>query len=529
MTLSGLDGAKFDVVVVGAGAVGCSSAQHLACEGYSVLLVDQGDFASGSTSWSSRVIQCGLTFLAQGDPSGELAKSATWDALTHPRRLIRGIADARKAMHCRTQFVRESKLRTRPYDTYFPIFEGNPYKPWEVGIAISLLSKFGSRDVPLAEERLEGAAARDMPFFPFMAEEMQDKLRTVFKFVEYNFDGPERLSVDAALYAEEAGATIRNYARVVGLTAPKNRDDNWAVELQDALDATAGATVQARFLVNSAGVWANKINQMANPNIPDVTQGFKGTSILVRLPDELRDKSLECISPAGQAAYILPMHEYHYLGPYLTPATGDANDARVEGEIVDTLLAEANEMFPRFKLTRKDIRATWCGVTMRSADPKVGSTLRAGAITDLKDYGLERGVSVTEMQVMVHRHAGAKVRDIVTQNFKPGGKSSRIRFEPRTEVKTMGYPVPDREFSTEELQSIVQREHVVTLSDLLLRRVRWGWPAVVPVAEAEKIAKSLGWPDERVRAELAQYRRFIEERYLKEVDDPNPILGDRCT
>ena len=62
--LNDLSGRRFDVAVVGAGINGCAAAQELAGGGYSVLLVDKGDFGAGSTSRSTRLLHCGLRFLA---------------------------------------------------------------------------------------------------------------------------------------------------------------------------------------------------------------------------------------------------------------------------------------------------------------------------------------------------------------------------------------------------------------------------------------------------------------------------------
>ena len=66
ISLDDLSGRRFDVAVIGAGINGCAAAQELAGGGYSVLLVDKGDFGAGSTSRSTRLLHCGLRFLAPG-------------------------------------------------------------------------------------------------------------------------------------------------------------------------------------------------------------------------------------------------------------------------------------------------------------------------------------------------------------------------------------------------------------------------------------------------------------------------------
>ena len=64
-SLSSLDGSEFDVIVIGAGVNGSSAAQHLTADGYRVILVDKGDFGSGSSSRSTRMLHCGLRYLAR--------------------------------------------------------------------------------------------------------------------------------------------------------------------------------------------------------------------------------------------------------------------------------------------------------------------------------------------------------------------------------------------------------------------------------------------------------------------------------
>jgi glycine/D-amino acid oxidase-like deaminating enzyme len=75
-SVTSLNGLHVDVAIVGAGINGASAAQHLSAAGYSVLVVDQGDFADGATSRSSRLLHCGLRDLATG--------SNIWTTLLQP-------------------------------------------------------------------------------------------------------------------------------------------------------------------------------------------------------------------------------------------------------------------------------------------------------------------------------------------------------------------------------------------------------------------------------------------------------------
>src|SRR5947209_7521896 len=120
--LSKLDGENFDVAIIGAGVNGASAAQHLSAAGYSVLLVDKGDFASGSSSRSSGLLHCGLRYLAPG--------SSIWEFVRHPGRLAAALRMAKQAMESRAQLVTTAPERVRPMKFFFPIYKDGPYATW---------------------------------------------------------------------------------------------------------------------------------------------------------------------------------------------------------------------------------------------------------------------------------------------------------------------------------------------------------------------------------------------------------------
>ena len=125
--LNELDGEKYDAVIIGAGVNGASAAQHLSAAGYSVLLIDKGDFASGSSSRSSRLLHCGLRYLAPG--------ASMWDFARHPGMLATALRMAKQAMESRAQLVTTAPERVRPMKFHFPIYRDGPYAKWQIGLA----------------------------------------------------------------------------------------------------------------------------------------------------------------------------------------------------------------------------------------------------------------------------------------------------------------------------------------------------------------------------------------------------------
>src|SRR5918993_3103194 len=153
--LSALDGRSFDVAIIGAGVNGASAAQHLAGAGYSVLLVDKGDYGSGTSSRSSRLLHCGLRYLAPG--------CSIWDFALHPSRLRTALSMARQAMLDRRQFVQTAPERTRALNFHFPVWRGGVYQAWQVDLAMRILAALAPSDVPLGQRRLSPDEARRTP------------------------------------------------------------------------------------------------------------------------------------------------------------------------------------------------------------------------------------------------------------------------------------------------------------------------------------------------------------------------------
>src|SRR3954469_1904890 len=109
--ISELDGQCFDVVIVGGGINGASTAQHLAAAGYRTLLVDKGDFGSGASARSRPLLHCGLRYLGP--------RRSLFDFWRHPSRLVTALRMARMAMQARDEFVRTSPARTASMMLHF--------------------------------------------------------------------------------------------------------------------------------------------------------------------------------------------------------------------------------------------------------------------------------------------------------------------------------------------------------------------------------------------------------------------------
>ncbi len=505
-----IDGNSFDVVVIGAGAAGASASQNLAAKGYKVLLVDKGDFGSGTSSRSSRLLYCGLAHLSPDHP--------IWQFILKPGDLMRRIHMARLAMKCRTQLVQTMPERLISHTFFFPVHKESDYPGWKVDLGFRALELIGFSKVSLNYRRMSASkAARKYGMAKHLAE--NSSLDSVGVYTEYQYNWAERICVDTVLDAEQLGATICNYTKVSRLESQP--DGSWLVSLEDELGSGKTAQVKGRMLVNTAGPWVDLVIAKAGkPARKKHLIGIKGVNLVVKLPPECEGQGLETISSIGQPYYCMPWGKYHFFGPTDTVFEGDPDDARVLPEEIEYILKEANFLFPTFKLTEKDIVYSWCGVRPRTAATGEKDIVKLLSIHELEAEGLPNAIALTGMPIMNHRYAGEKIADRIGQTLKPTRPTGKLSHAAKLFPEDLSSPPLDVEYpkvSIANLRHAARHEHVRTLSDLMFRRVSLGWGhnmglnVARPAAQA--VADIMGWDDLEVDRQVANYEHFVRENF----------------
>jgi len=503
--IADLAGQNFDAVVVGAGVNGVSAALHLAAGGYSVLLVEKGDFGSGSSSRSSRLLHCGLRYLAPG--------GSMWDFALHPGRLVTALKMARKAMDCRAQFAHETPERVRHFTFYFPVMEGQPYDPWQIGLGLKVLAALGPGDPPLEQRRLSLQEARSAPLVGGVRD--PERLRAVYSLREYQFEWPERIVADEVFEAERLGAVVRNYTAVAGWA----RDgEGWRLDLTDTLDEGATATVTAATVVNMGGIWMDRVNaRSATGSAGRRITGTKGAHIVVQLPPECADVGLITLHRENEPFYCVPWRGLHYFGPTETMFDGDIDDVRSTEADIHWLLDEANHLLPGLGLGRDDVVYSWAGVRPLTYDPEQPRGARARLLHDLEGEGLPGVYAMTAGPIMTHRTAGEDVVAAVAGRLGPRGPAQPIDWSAQRFPEDTNAPplmTDDPAIRLSDLVHVAETERVTSLVDILARRTGVGWSRGHGRQEARKaaeaVAGTLGWDDVRVDAEVAAYETYVD-------------------
>ena len=510
--LSTLNGKHFDVVIVGGGISGASSIQHLAAAGYSVLLVEKGDFCAAATSRSSRILHCGLRYMAP--------KKTPWEFLLHPKRLWTAVDTARRSVLCRSEFLTETPERLRPLPLAIPLYDDEPYKGWHIDLGAKLLHALDPKKIPLQYRRLSPAEALAMPMLKWFRD--PHKLKSVVTFMDYQFHWPDRLAMDAILDAERMGAIARNYTKATSFV---REDKGWRFTVEDMVTGETANVSSAQFL-NFTGTWIDGVNKQAAPasTPPRKIVAVKGTHIAVRLPPECKGIGVAGINREGEHTFCMSWGDYHYIGPTETIYEGDLERVYPLEEEIQFLLDETNHMLPGINLSRKSVEFAWAGVRPITYDPEraKGRRMPFAVVQDMHDEGMRDSATITWANIMFHRQSARQVVDVVKKRHKPSGKPQAISYEARLFPENQNSP-PIVEGNTSvtmaTLRKMAETEQPRHLVDLLYRRSGLGWAGPIPPdavsRAAEAVAGPLGWDAARTEREIAAFNAYQKEQHLR--------------
>jgi glycerol-3-phosphate dehydrogenase len=512
--LSELDGREFDVVVIGAGVNGTSGAHHLAAEGYSVLIVDKNDFATGSSSRSSRLLHCGLRFIEPGEGLG-YRKPTVWEPLLKPGTFLKNLGRARDAMNVRTQIGTTMAQRLFGFRFHFPVWKGDFYKPWQVSAGMRLVEAVGPKGgIPMEIDRISGAEALRRPLLKWLRR--PEDLLSVHSWKEFRYEWPERIVMDTILDAQRMGAIARNHTAVTEL---KRDGDVWRIGLKDGFGGGT-ARVAAKSVLNTTGIWTDRVNRMASETVGRRIMGTKGIHIMFRLPPECDGLAICTHTTTREPFYLIPWRGMHYAGPTDVAYEGDIDDIRAEEDEIRFLVNEVNDLIPGAGVKREDVCFSWAGVRPLTYSPDEPMGLRGHRIHDLTAEGMPNVFNMTSSPIQSHRLAGKQLSEAVKGKIRPSGKPQEISYDAK--------PYPDAPDSPTllnhwdgvriaDLRHAAQHEQPATLEDLLFRRVGAGWTETMARegarVAAESVSDILGWDEKRIDKEVNDYLGTIAHRH----------------
>jgi glycerol-3-phosphate dehydrogenase len=410
-TLGELETSAYDLLVVGGGITGAGVAREASLRGFRVALVEAHDFASGTSSRSTKLIHGGLRYLKQLD--FKLVAEAVQE-----RQLL-----LRMAPHL---------VQATPF--LFPVYRGDPDSLFALRIGLLVYDVFArlKASVPhrilAPQDVLEsqpGLRAPDLVGGALYTDSETDDARLTLAVLES---------------ASRLGAGIANYLEVEAFV--RQADGHLAgVRVRDALTGQR-LEVRARRILAAAGPWADAIRQLDDPSAAPILRLTKGVHLTLahdRLPLRLavvmRSRDRE-----RRMMFAIPRGSYTYLGTTDTDFEGDPENALAEQQDVTYILDAANGWFPHASLTDSDIVSTWVGLR-----PLVRPPRQASPSAVSRDYKLFHSASglvtvgggkLTAFRAM----ADHILNDLVPGSGGPGQRSASVAPLPGADG---GLPEPD--------------------------------------------------------------------------------------
>ena len=528
-----------DVLVVGGGITGAGVAVDAAARGLRTGLVERHDFASGTSSKSSKLVHGGLRYLQQREF----------------RLVYEALAERQRLRHTAPHLV-----RLLPF--LIPVFgKGGIINPKLAKALNSALWMYdltgGARIGKLHEQISADEAVAHMPTL------RRDRVVSGFIYHDAQTDDA-RLTLALARTAADLGAAVANWTAVTGFEkGPDGTVTGATLQPSWGRDEPAGEpfTVRAKVVVNAGGVWSDAVAALDLGHDPATIRPAKGIHITVPW-DKIRN-DIAAVVPVPKdkrSVFVVPQGDRTYIGTTDTDYDGPIDEPTCTAEDIRYLLDAINASITE-PLTEEDVVGTWAGLR-----PLVSGGSTAAKTAKTKDLSRRHKVTrstsgviaVTGGKLTTYRKMAADTVDAAVEALGRGGRSRtrRLRLHgaeghaallrpgaadrlgiPADELTrlanryggaaravaamiagdpSLGRPlVATLPFTRAEALYAARYEMLGSLDDLLSRRIPARWQARDATADAAEdaarlVADDLGWDGARVAREVAALRSSIE-------------------
>lgn len=525
----------WDMLIIGGGITGAGIAREAARRGLKVLLIEQKDFAWGTSSRSSKMVHGGLRYIASGDYKTTLL-----------------------SVRERERMLTEASGLVNEMHYVMPHYKGKFPPPWIFNTLLRVYDK-------LAGKRYFTYFKREA-FLSLNPDIKQDKFLGASQFSDAVTDD-SRLVMRVLDEAIHDGAHAINYLKAEALIT----DEQGLVvgaTLKDTAEADNSAQtydVYAKVVVSATGAWADTLRMQASAQ---TEQSFhkqirpsRGSHLVVsqeRLPIQ---QAYTFLHPANKrAVFVFPWENRTVLGTTdLDHPALDDSEVGITNEEVDYLLAATNDLFNDAALKREDVISTWAGVRPLISEGGDGKrvspskekrdhsvwldnnlvTVSGGKLTTFRLIALDvlekcREVlaldkSVIQNQTLNDDHVFSNTAPTNTKFFTlPKALQQRLKGFYGRQLDTLlelaheddlAY-VTDSNTIWAEIRFAARHEQVIHLDDLLLRRTRLGLilphGAMTPLISArlkQICQQELGWDEQKWQQEAQRYQDLWQRYY----------------
>lgn len=490
-----------DVLIIGGGITGAGCALELSQDGYSVVLIEKGDFASGTSSKTTKLIHGGLRYLRTGD-----------------------LRQVRLGLRARSELLRIAPELVRPIRIQIPYRNLAERAYLEAGIV--LYEMLAGRDNPLPRHSRESdllgslgsLATRPKGFLSFWDAQTDDTA----------------LVFSVLFEAEKLGAVLHNYTDILSAAKEPGRV---VITLQDhRLERQCEISCGA--IVNASGVWTPEVNKLLGLEDTELSVRMsKGVHILSTVTRFPLESGLLIPNEDGRPIFALPWQGRILIGTTDAEYRGDPNRVLVRKKEVEYLLGAVNSTFPGLGLTARNLTGHFAGVR-----PLVSSRLSRPTAELSRRHAIhytDRVISATGGKLTTFRSIARDVSRLLKEILgdrkekrTTGGEETLInRFAGQEFGLTAMLHTGARatQSDADSLARFARKTMVLHLDDLLLRRSH---ALVLDRSKvlgqlrqtAEVIGSALGWSGSRIHDEIERVQgapEAIPPENLPEESNPS--------
>lgn len=527
---------KFDLAIIGGGINGAATARDAALRGLRVVLVEGRDFASGTSSRSSKLIHGGLRYLEQLE--------------------FKLVREARRE---RRLLLKLAPHLARPVPFLLPIYEGDPYSPLKIRLGLSIYDWLGNLGKKDRHRMLTPAEA--MHRIPALRS---DGLRAGAVYFDSETDDA-RLTLENIIDAADHDAVILNYTEVRGFSVSSGGTGQASKVLTaEAEDMLSGGKheITARTWVNATGPWVDQIRALLPRFDGSKTVRLtKGTHIILP-PVSGPFAMFAAILPGKRIFVMAPWHGYALMGTTDTDFEGDPATVRPDQADIEYLLSALNRVL-HTPLTMNDVIGSFAGLRALAVQPGRSPSENTREYRFHRDPGIGNFITVCGGKLTTARALGEKLVDeIMAQPDMPTATSKAahpsretplagghtgvfdvfLNYAAWDAVRKFGipHPIAERIVNTygsrwnkvleplladpslaellpgspsllaAEVDFALRHEMATSVEDVLLRRSGLNWLAASKLREAaprvaEMCAARFGWSPERRQTEIESF------------------------
>ena len=425
----------YDLAIIGGGITGAGIALDAASRGLKTILIEKNDFASGTSSKSTKLIHGGLRYLKQFEVA-----------------LVREVGRERAIVHALSpHLVRSEKM-------LLPLIKDGTFG--------SILTSFGLMvydvlaGVEKADQRKMYEKDKILEKEPLIRE---DILEGGGIYAEYRTDDA-RLTIEVLKTANSYGADIISYAEAVDFVYQNEKVSG--VHWKDNLD-NGEHVINAKTIVSAAGPWVDQLRAKNQSLKGKHLHPTKGVHIVVpheRFPVK---QSVYFDIPDGRMIFAIPRDRVTYIGTTDTDYNGDLNDVRATADDVHYLVDGVNHIFPKVALKVSDVESTWVGLRplIQEEGKSAGELSRKDEIFE-SETGL---ISIAGGKLTGYRKMAERLVDKISEQFQKEG----FDIQPcKTEqIVLCGGPFAGRKAVrdyTKEIAAILSKDGLEEMADYLV-------------------------------------------------------------